>query len=697
MKQNSISKTLSIRIAAMVILSFILLIGISVWQSVSAVDKATTGDFNTATSQNAQLIQNIIDSSFVTIDNMSDEVIDMYIDIENSRELDYYNKSQIYDTQILTQNFLTENYLIATAIDAINDETAGLYEIGVYFEPNAFDQNINIYGFNISEQQAKLGTYSAITSYNEYQYEDFYTLSKQTNSPQILSPQMTDDGQVFSYITSPIIHNGQFKGVVVGRLMTAQFSVIKSVDDRFETLGAIVLTNELFRVFDSLDSTRLLEYFPEILTAADTKTFIDYIGTKQDFYFETESYGGVSYMRYFSPITVLDQTWWATLLVEVNDYREDSINTGILLVLVAIGTLILLIVGTGILIRQVLSPIQGVVDAAKSIATGNLHVNIDYTTNDEIGELAHTFKQMSSTLNGIISETSLVLNEIANGNLKTQLNVVYPGDFLPMKNAMLKIGDTLSDTMDKITLSAEQVTHGSESIAEGSTALAEGATEQAHTIDQFIRNTGEIGESINQTLDQVKETRKLSDLALDKAAKGTQTMSNMIVAMEKINKSSLVIRDVLQTVNNIAEQTNLLALNATIESARAGEAGRGFAVVANEVRELANRSSQTVSEIELTIKESIEYAQEGQAMANETEQSLNEIVETVEQTALFFASLAQTTGEQQQSITQLLEGTTQISEVVTSNAATAEESASVSQNLAEEAEHLKSLLDYFKY
>ena len=122
--------------------------------------------------------------------------------------------------------------------------------------------------------------------------------------------------------------------------------------------------------------------------------------------------------------------------------------------------------------------------------------------------------------------------------------------------------------------------------------------------------------------------------------------------MDEIEQSSGKIARIIGVIDDIAFQTNLLALNAGVEAARAGDAGRGFAVVANEVRALAQRSSEAAREIDGLISNAARQVKCGASLVGQTGTALDEIVRSV---GLIAARMAETAGSAQEQSASLVE------------------------------------------
>ena len=127
--------------------------------------------------------------------------------------------------------------------------------------------------------------------------------------------------------------------------------------------------------------------------------------------------------------------------------------------------------------------------------------------------------------------------------------------------------------------------------------------------------------------------QKEANKAVNLAQAGSQAVRDAVDSMKAIHSSSEQIRDIITIISDITSQTNLLALNAAIEAARAGEHGLGFAVVAEEVRKLANRTSEATADITQLINESSARIQKGASLSEIVGGSLESIVTAADTTA----------------------------------------------------------------
>jgi methyl-accepting chemotaxis protein len=285
---------------------------------------------------------------------------------------------------------------------------------------------------------------------------------------------------------------------------------------------------------------------------------------------------------------------------------------------------------------------------------------------------------------------------MAQGDMTAKISQDYIGDFIPIKQALLKISDSLNETLSAIQVSARQVDGGAQQVSAGAQALAQGATEQASSVEELAASGSEVAEKVRQNAQHVNQVTEYIRETKEKVEEGTGQMSRMLESMQSINASSNEIGKIIKVIDDIAFQTNILALNAAVEAARAGSAGKGFAVVADEVRNLAGKSANAAKQTTALIESSVKSVKDGSEIADVTARGLDEIAKKVQLVGETIQKIDQASSEQAVAIEQITRGVEQVSTVVQTNSATAEQSSAASEELSAQSDMLNSLIGKFR-
>lgn len=329
--------------------------------------------------------------------------------------------------------------------------------------------------------------------------------------------------------------------------------------------------------------------------------------------------------------------------------------------------------------RSIVTPVAQAMNAANTMAKGDMTVKIESDSQDEVGQLMSSMKSMC---------------------------------------------DQLRSTVHSIQEIAARVLSSANDLSQSSGQMASSAGQQSEAASAMAAAVEETTVSINHITDNANAALQVSQQAGDMSREGGEIIGKAVAEMNGIavlvgeasqtvaalGQQSQQISAIVHVIKEVADQTNLLALNAAIEAARAGEQGRGFAVVADEVRKLAERTTQSTQEIGAMIEKIqgsteeavqrmdavVEKVSSGQELANEAGKRMETIQHGAEQVVTAVNEISSSLREQSAASHDVAQNVERVAQMTEENSSVASQVTSSAHELRDMANSMQAVVSKFR-
>ena len=293
------------------------------------------------------------------------------------------------------------------------------------------------------------------------------------------------------------------------------------------------------------------------------------------------------------------------------------------------------------------------------------------TSNKSLEEFKQGVNEMIVETRGHFSNVNNILNEYTNYDYRNELKlegITKEGEFKLLVGSVNKLKNAITQMLLENKTNGVALQNTSEVLLNNVDKLNQSSNEAA----QSLKNTSSVLEKITQNVDKTSaQTKQMSNLAnavTVSATDGLNLAFKTTTAMDEINEKVSAINESITIIDQIAFQTNILSLNAAVEAATAGEAGKGFAVVAQEVRNLANSSTQAAREIKNLVESANIKANEGKTIANNMIEGYTTLNSDINKTIELIGDVSSASKEQQIGIIQINDAINILEKQVEANA-----------------------------
>ena len=396
----------------------------------------------------------------------------------------------------------------------------------------------------------------------------------------------------------------------------------------------------------------------------------------------------------FSPIR--GTQWSLVIQIPKADYSHfinGAMLVAILSTLVFLAVSILLVLR---LARSISRPVKRVTDRMVAFSNGDLHTEVlPVNSGDELEVMTQTLEDTLGSMNRYISDIQQVLAHVAGGDLRTEPQVDYKGDFVLIRSSLCTITESMNETLLGFRAAADRLTEMAEQLSGQSVQLHQASLEQNQSTEELVHEVTHVKDRLADVTESSGQTRSQTGEITRRIQSANQQMSSLSSAMDDISANAQQITKIAKDIEDIAFQTNLLALNAAVEAARAGAAGKGFAVVADEVKQLASKSAEAAQSATVMVNNTKAIIQTGVELTADTAGSLRAISDVSAQINAISDQLAAAVQGQENALTAMEARIATISDIADRNLQNAGATERSSGSLAREAEALQAQVRKF--